>query len=467
MSHKETLTSSKGQRMRALAAWCFRHRRIVVVAWIAALVGLSAISQSVGSTYKDSFSLPGTQSFEALTLLQHAAPAASGDREQIVVAVKQGRVTDPTVRAQVDAMLAKVAALEDVASVASPYSSAARISSSGRIAFANVTLTKQAAKVTVGEAKTFVDTARAGAGNGLQVEVEGQVAKAAARTNVSTTGLGAAAALVVLLLVFGSLLAATLPLLTAGIALGSSVAVIALLSHLLNIASFSSELSLLIGLGVGVDYALFIVTRYRQGLKRGKPIEQAIVDAIDTSGRAVMFAGITVCIALLGMFALGVSFIYGVAIAASIAVLFTVLAALTLLPALLGLFGVRVLGRKARRRLAAGELTDSDESPGWGRWARALSARPALIAAAAAALMLLIAVPFFSMRLGSADAGSDPAGTTTRKAYELLAKGFGPGYNGPLQLVAQVDNPAQQAAFTKVTAAIAQTGGVVRVTAPK
>ena len=452
--------------MRALAGWCFRHRRIVVVAWLAALVGLSAISQSVGSTYKDSFSLPGTQSFEALTLLQHAAPAASGDREQIVVAVEHGKVTDRAVRGQVDAMLARVAALGDVASVASPYSSAAQISSSGRIAFANVTLTKQAAKVTSGEAKKFVDTARAGAGNGLQVEVEGQVAKAAARTNVSTTGLGAAAALVVLLLVFGSLLAATLPLLTAGIALGSSVAVIALLSHVMNIASFSSELSLLIGLGVGVDYALFIVTRFRQGLQRGASVEQAIVDALDTSGRAVMFAGIIVCIALLGMFALGVSFIYGVAIAASIAVLFTVLAALTLLPALLGLFGVRVLGRKARRRLAAGELADSDESPSWARWARALRARPALIAAAAAVLMIAVAVPFFSMRLGSADAGSDPASSTTRKAYDLLATGFGPGYNGPLQLVAQVDGPAQTAAFGKVAAAVAKTPGVVRVTAP-
>src|SRR5207237_1775628 len=144
-------------------------------------------------------------------------------------------------------------------------------------------LTTQAAKITTGEAKKFVATARAGAGNGVQVEVEGQVAKAATRAGTSTTGIGAAAALLVLLLVFGSLLAATLPLLTAGIALGSSVAVIALLSHLLNIASFSSELSLLIGLGVGVDYALFIVTRYRQGLQRGNPIEQAIVDAIDTS----------------------------------------------------------------------------------------------------------------------------------------------------------------------------------------
>ena len=455
--------------MRALAGWCVRHRRLVVTGWLVALIGLTAISQSVGSNYKDSFSLPGTQSFEALSLLQKSAPKASGDREQIVVAVKQGKVTDPAVRSQVEAMLAKVATLSDVASVASPYgpTGTAQISRSGRIAFANVTLTKQAAKITTGEAKKFVDTAKADAGNAVQVEVEGQVAKEATQASVSSTGLGAAAALVVLLLVFGSLLAATLPLLTAGIALGSSVAVIALLSHLLNIASFSSELSLLIGLGVGVDYALFIVTRFRQGLQRGKPIEQAVVDAIDTSGRAVMFAGITVCIALLGMFALGVSFIYGVAIAASIAVLFTVAAALTLLPALLGFFGTRVLGRKARRKLAAGDLTSNDESPRWASWARTLKERPAVIAAAAAALMLLIAVPFFSMRLGSADAGSDPAGSTTRKAYDLLATGFGPGYNGPLQLVAQVDGPAQQAAFAKVTAAVAKTSGVIRVTAPK
>ena len=455
--------------MRALAGWSVRHRRLVVTGWLVALIGLSVLSQSVGSSYKDSFSLNGTQSFEALNLLQKVAPKASGDREQIVVAVKQGKVTDPAVRSQVVAMLTKVAALGDVASVASPYApaGAAQISSSGQVAFANVTLTKQAIKITTSQAKTFVATAKTGATNGVQVALEGQVAKAANPPSISTTGIGAAAALVVLLLVFGSVLAATLPLLTAGIALGSSVAVISLLSHVLNMASFSSELALLIGLGVGVDYALFIVTRARQGLQRGKSAEQAIIDAIDTSGRAVMFAGITVCIALLGMFALGVSFLYGVAVAASIAVMFTVIAALTLLPALLGFFGTRILGRKARRQLAAGQLTDSDESPGWGRWARTVRQRPALIAGAAAAVMLVLAVPFFSMRLGSADAGSDPAGSTTRQAYDLLAKGFGPGYNGPLQLVAQINSPAQQAAFTKVTAAVAKTSGVVRVTAPK
>jgi RND superfamily putative drug exporter len=452
--------------MRNLASWSVRHRRSVVVIWLTALIGLSVISQGIGSSYKDSFSLNGTQSFDALNLLQKVAPKASGDREQIVVAVKQGKLTDPAVRTQVESMLASVGALGDVASVASPYGpkAAAQISKSGQVAFANVILTKQGDKVSVAEAKRFVKTAQAGAKNGLEVEVQGQVAKAASQSTATSSGFGALAALAVLLLVFGSLLAALLPLVTAGIALGSAIALISLFSHVMNVASFSSQLSLLIGLGVGVDYALFIVTRYRQGLQRGKEKEQAIVDAIDTSGRAVMFAGITVCIALLGMFALGVSFLYGVAIAASVAVLATVIAALTLLPALLGFMGTRVLGRRARRRLAGGELTTTDESPGWARWAGQLRARPAFIAGAAALLMLVVAIPFFSMRLGSSDSGSDPSSSTTRKAYDLLAAGFGPGYNGPLQLVAQVDGAAQQAAFAKVTAAVAHTDGVVRVT---
>jgi RND superfamily putative drug exporter len=257
-----------------------------------------------------------------------------------------------------------------------------------------------------------------------------------------------------------------LPLITAGVALGAGTATVGLLSHVIHMASFSSQLSLLIGLGVGVDYALFIVTRYRQGLQRGKPVEEAIVDAVDTSGRAVLFAGMTVCIALLGMFALGVSFLYGVAVAASIVVAFTVLTALTLLPAILGFFGTRVLGRRARRALSAGQLKSGEESGWWVRWTGVLQARPALIAATAAVVMVAIAIPFASMRLGSSDAGSDPAGSTTRQAYDLLARGFGQGYNGPLQLVAQVGSSAEKAAFVQVTHSVAHTKGVVRVTPP-
>jgi putative drug exporter of the RND superfamily len=454
--------------MRSIARWCVTHRRTVLACWLAGLVGLLVLSQSAGSAYKNSFSLKGTQSFEAQQLLQRSAPKAAGDREQVVLAVTEGRVTDPAARARAQAMLARVAALPEVASVASPYgpAGAAQISPSGQIAFANVTMTKQGVKFSVSQAQQFVNTARAGAGDGLQVEVEGQVAEAANKTSINSVGLGAFAALIVLLLVFGSLLAAVLPLITAGVALGAGTATIALLSHVLDMASFSAQLSLLIGLGVGVDYALFIVTRHRQGLQRGKSVEESIVDALDTSGRAVLFAGITVCIALLGMFALGVSFLYGVAIAATVVVAFTVLSALTLLPALLGFFGPRILGRRSRRALAAGQLQTGEGEGFWTRWTGVLKARPALIATAAALVMVVIAIPFFSMRLGSSDAGSDPASTTTRKAYDLLAKGFGPGYNGPLQLVAQVNGAGQQAAFAKVTDAVAHTAGVVRVTAP-
>jgi putative drug exporter of the RND superfamily len=454
--------------MRSIARWCVTHRRMVLVGWLVVLVGLTVLSQSVGTDYKNSFSLNGTQSFEAQNLLQRSAPKAAGDKEQVVLAVDHGRVTAPAVRARAQAMLAKIATLPEVASVGSPYAAGAgaQISPSGQVAFANVTLNGQATKFSVSQAEMFVDTAKAGGGGGLEVQVEGQVAELANKTSVDSVGLGAFAALIVLLIVFGSLLAAALPLITAGVALGTGTALIGLLSHVVNMASFSSQLSLLIGLGVGVDYALFIVTRYRQGLQRGKSVEDAIVDSVDTSGRAVMFAGMTVCIALLGMFALGVSFLYGVAIAASVVVALTVLAALTLLPATLGFFGTRVLGRKARRALAAGRLTTSDGGGLWARWTKVLQARPALIATAAVLVMAVIAIPFFSMRLGSSDAGSDPSGSTTREAYDLLAKGFGPGYNGPLELVAQVNGPAQQAAFAKVTTAVAHTKGVVRVTPP-
>jgi RND superfamily putative drug exporter len=454
--------------MRTLASWCYRKRRIVLAAWLVALIGLTAIHTGAGSNFRDSFSLPGTQSFQALSLLQHNAPKQSGDREQIVIAVKHGQVTDPAVRAQVESMLAAVARLPHVTVVGSPYAPGAtrQISPTGRVAFANVTFDVLASKVKGQPAKAFVNTARSGGGHGVQVEVEGQIAAASAQTNPTSVAIGFLAAAVVLFLVFGSLLATVLPLLTAGLSLGTGIAVIGLLSNVITMASFSSQLALLIGLGVGIDYALFIVTRYRQGMLRGLSGEEAVVEAVDTSGRAVLFAGMIVCIALLGMFALGVSFLYGVAIAAAIAVAFTVLAALTLLPALLGFFGSRVLRRRERRSLRAGSFTITDESPAWARWAGWLRDHPAPFAAIAAGVMIVLSIPFFSMRLGASDAGTDPAGSTTRKAYDLLAQGFGPGYNGPLQLVARVDTPAQRAAFIRVENAVARTPGAVGASTP-
>ncbi|MGO9753800.1 MAG: MMPL family transporter [Solirubrobacteraceae bacterium] len=454
--------------MRALARWCFTHRRTVLAAWLAALVAMTVIHSGVGSGYKDNFNLSGTQSFDALNLLQRDTPRQAGDREQIVIAVKHRQITDPAVRAQVQRMLASVARLPHVSVIQSPYQAAGgrQISPSGNIAFANVTFDVQGPKISPQAAKTFVNTARAGSGHGVEVEVEGQVAETAAQGGSGDVGIGFLAAAVVLFLAFGSLLAMALPLITAAVSLGTGIAVIGLLSHAITMASFSSELSLLIGLGVGIDYALFIVTRYRQGLLRGLSPEQAVIEALDTSGRAVMFAGLIVCIALLGMFALGVSFLYGIAISATIAVSFTVVASLTLLPALLGFFGMRVLRRRERRRLREGQLATSDESPAWARWAGWMQTRPAVFAVAAAAIMIVLSIPFFSMRLGASDAGTDPSSSTTRRAYDLLADGFGPGYNGPLQLVAQINSPAQRAAFIKVEQAVAHTHGVVGSTKP-
>jgi RND superfamily putative drug exporter len=457
--------------MRRLARWSFAHRRLVLALWLLLVIGASAAHAAAGSDYKDTFRLKGTESADAVTLLQRASTKASGDSDRIVMAVAPGRsVTDPAVRARMTAMLARVARLPHVGTVASPFAPVNRgqVSRDGTVAYATITFDALANELPRAAIKRVISVARGAAGDGVRVELGGQAIAVANPPSVGGTAFGFLAAGVVLFLVFGSLFGMLLPLVTAGFALGTGVAVVGLLSHLITMATFSSELSLLIGLGVGVDYALFIVSRFRQGLLRGLAPEAAAVDAVDTSGRAVMLAGATVCVALLGMFALGVSFLYGVAIAASLVVACTVVAALTLLPALLGFLGPRVLGRRLRRRLAReGRVATTDESPRWTRWALALQRRPALFATVATAAMLVLAIPFLSMRLGSSDQGNDPTDTTTRQAYDLLARGFGPGFNGPLQLLAEVPDRGARQRFARVVDAAGRAEGAVATTAPR
>ena len=454
--------------MRKLAHWSFSHRRIVLAAWLVVVIGLTVIHSATGSAYRDTFKLSGTESSEAQELLERSSPRTSGDVDHIVVATEEGgSIREPAVKSDVTAMLKKVEGLPHVGSVASPYApgSADQVSKDGRIAYATVTFDEQANDLPKGAIERVMNVAQESAGNGLDVQLGGQAIGQTHQPSTGGTMIGFVLAAVVLFIIFGSFFATLMPLLTAGFGLGAGVAVIGLLSHAIQMASFSSELSLLIGLGVGVDYALFIVTRFRQGLLRGLDPEDAVVDALDTSGRAVMFAGITVCIALLGMFTLGVSFLYGVAIAASVVVSLTVVAALTLLPALLGFIGPRILGRRTRRELAAkGVLSESDESPAWSRWAGVLQRRPALFAAGAAIVLIVIAIPFLSIRLGSSDEGNDPSDTTTRQAYDLLAEGFGPGSNGPLMLVAQVPDQQAEQGFEAALAAAKTTEDVASVT---
>jgi RND superfamily putative drug exporter len=454
--------------MRRVARWCVNHRLAVIAAWIVVLVGTVFISSSTGSNYASGFKLSGTQSATAQNLLQRASPAAAGDSEQIVFATHGGPVTAPAVRAQIEPMLAKVAHMPNVASVTSPYSPSGseQIGRNGTVAFATVQFTKDANKISSSEATTFVNNARAAHSQNLQVEVLGDVAASTNSSSQISTLIGVAAALVVLLIVFGSLLAAMLPLLTTGIALVAAISVVGALSNAISMASFTQQLCILIGLGVGIDYALFILTRTRTGLRRGLSPEDAVVNASATAGRAVLFAGITVCIALLGMLIVGVSVLSGAAIAASISVLFPLLAAQTLLPALNGLLGRRVLTRKQRKALAAGQTDAPEASARWARWAELVQTHRLGFGIAALAVMIALAIPATSMRLGQADYGTDPTTTTTttHKAYELLVRGFGPGFSGPLELVAPIHNPSDKVAFAHVVAAVSHTHGVAAIT---
>jgi RND superfamily putative drug exporter len=453
--------------MKTLATWCVRHRVIVLLMWLAALIGMTALSASVGTAFSNTFTLPNTESTQALNLLQSAAPSVAGDREQIVFHTTDGtKVTDPAVQSKVEAMLAKIQDVPHVTTVASPYGprGASQISADGTTGFATVTFDRQAQYISTSEAQHFVATAQTAVGPDLQVAVAGQVGEAADKVSFGGTGLGVILAGVVLVLVFGSVFAMALPLLSALASLGTAIGLIGLLSHVLKMPQFSTELVLLIGLGVGVDYALFIVTRHRQGLIAGHDLESSIVTAVNTSGRAVMFAGIIVCIALLGMFALGVSFLYGLAIAASIGVLFTMIAALTLLPAFLGFIGPRVLSRKQKRNLAENgpRVVGTGTKGFWSRWAAFVQRQPVVPALCAFVVVVLVALPFFSLRLGSSDQGNDPVGTTTREAYDLLANGFGPGFNGPLLLVTENTGPADQPVLTKLADAVEMQPGVAR-----
>ncbi len=426
--------------MRHMASWCVRHRRLVVLFWVAVLVGVTIASRVTGTAYTNSFSLPNTESAKAISLLESVSPRVSGDTETIVFQTTNGSVHDPAVRSQVEAMLAEVKGLPGVSVVASPYgpAGAGQISKDSNIAFATVTFDQQFQNIPQSVGLKLVHLAESADRPGLTVAVSGQLAEDANPPAVGGTGPALLLAAVVLFLVFGSLLAMALPIVSALASLGTAVGLIGLLSHAMKMPLFSSELVLLIGLGVGIDYALFIVTRHRQGLIAGLDPEESIVNAVNTSGRAVLFAGIIVCIALLGMFALGVAFLYGLAVAASLGVALTMVAALTLLPALLGFIGPKVLSRRQKRDLAANgpHIVGTGSKGFWSRWASFISRRPVLPALGALLLVAVAAAPFFSIRLGTTDEGNDPVGTTTRAAYDMLSAGFGPGFNGPLLVVA-------------------------------
>jgi RND superfamily putative drug exporter len=454
--------------MSGLARWCVTHRLTVVGIWLAVLIVSVFIGSSTGSSYTGGDSLSGTQSATAQSLLQRASPGAAGDTEQIVFATHQESIAAPAVRSEIQPMLSKIAQLPDVASVASPYSKAGakQISHAGTIAFATVQFTKDSSAISTAASTVFVNTARSVNSKSVQVDVEGQVAASTVPSSQISTLIGLAAALIILLVVFGSVLPALIPLVSTGIALVAAVELVGALSNVVSMASFTQQLAILIGLGVGIDYALFLLTRIRTGLQQGLPIHDAAINASATAGRAVLFAGITVCIALCGMFMVGASVLSGAAIAASIAVLLSMAAAQTLVPACAGLLGRQVMTHKQRRVLDGGEIGGPEASARWSRWAERVQTHRLVFGLAALAVMVGLAAPAISLRMGTADYGTDPTTSTatTYRAYEMLVRGFGSGFSGPLELVAPLHLSTDRVQFAKVVTAVTHTPGVVAVT---
>jgi putative drug exporter of the RND superfamily len=456
--------------VRSLARWCLKHRFVVLGAWLLLAVLATFAASATGSRYSTSSKLTGTPSAKAQNLLQQAAPSRAGDTETIVFESKTGPVTAPPVQANINQMLAQVRQLPGVVGITSPYTptGAHQISANGRIAFATVDFAKSDNKINSSEANQFVKLARAPNSTTLQVDVVGSVAASTNPSSQSGTFFGVGTALIVLLLVFGFSVAAILPLIGTGIALFAGLAVVNVLSNSLSMAGFTSQLCILIGLGVGVDYSLFILTRTRSGLRRGLSVEAAVTTAVATAGRAVLFAGITVCIALLGMVTVGVGVLSGAAVAASVAVLFPMAAALTLLPAFISLLGTRVLTRRQRGALVRGEIRIDEASSGWAAWARRVQAHRVGFALAALGIIATVGAPFFSMRQGTADYSVDPtsSSTTTYRGFQLLSTGFGPGFTGPLTLVTPINIPADQTNFTNALSAAEHAPGVVTGVGP-
>ncbi|MEX0666112.1 MAG: MMPL family transporter [Acidimicrobiia bacterium] len=421
--------------LRRVATLCFRRRRLTVLAWILLLVGLSALSGNVGDDYQEGFRLQGTESARAQDLLTEAFPERAGDTGQIVISAPRG-VDQPSVQARVEQLLQRIERVDQVTGTISPYESggARQVAPDGQIAYAEIQFADRATEIRQAVAERIIELADAGTKvDGATLEVGGRMFVIDQFGGASEM-IGLLAAIVILLVAFGSLLAMGLPILTAIFGIGCGFALVALLSNVMTVPEFTTQLAAMIGLGVGIDYALFIVTRFRQGLHDGLDPERATVLAIDTAGRAVLFAGATVVISLCGLFLMGVDFIRGLGAGAASTVLVTMLASVTFVPALLGFVGhnidkLRIPGLHRRENVTRESV--------WFRWSRFVQRRPWTAALAGLAVLVILAVPFFSLRLGFSDTGNNPRTDTTRRAYDLLSDGFGPGFNGPLILAAR------------------------------
>ncbi|RSD13498.1 MMPL family transporter [Amycolatopsis eburnea] len=439
----DTITRPTGGSLAKLAGWAQRHRWLAVALWALLLIGVTFTSRLTGAAFHDDNSLPGTESQQVVDLLRNTAQ--SDTSAQIVFRDDNGLETR---RGAIDAVLADVRLQPHVRSVTGPFDT---LSADGRIGYATVAFDAASADLPYDDIVKFAGVVER---SPVEAALAGEPIERISGGGGPAEGVGLLAALVILVFLFRSLLAAGLPVITAVFAVGSTLGVITVVSHYVDIASYTSPLMMLVGFGVGVDYALLVFSRYRTEILNGLDREAAARRALDTAGRSVLFAGTTVIIALLGLLALGLGGLRGVALSVALTVLMTMLASVTLLPALLSLFGKR-LERGIRRHAEKRE-----HGRAWRRLADRVQRRPAAPLAIGLLLLVGLSIPALGMRLGFADASTDPAGSTTRKAYDLLAEGFGPGFSGPLAVVAEAGDAVA------LQQRLASTPGIARALPP-
>jgi RND superfamily putative drug exporter len=450
------------RHLSRLADVAYRRRGRMVLAWIVATVVLIGLGTTFAGEYEADYNTPGSESKEAAELAEREFGGYSG--QEIYVVWKDPSGADsPAAKRQMDAFFKEVEGIKNVEKAA-PI----RVSDDGTIATTTLPLTVPGWSVKKEQGEELIEAAEANSGGGLEIKLGGEPIYTAQESS-SPEGIGFLAAAIVLLIAFGSLVAAGLPLIVALVGLGiSSGGLIVLLANVIDVPNWTTAVSGLIGIGVGIDYALLVLTRFRSAMKAGKDRHDAVVEAVTTAGRSVIIAGGTVVIAVLGLFLTGLPYMYGVAISAAFAVLIVMLASITLLPALLAYLGPKVdrlripiLGRRLDRPEDTGT-----ESPA-ARWSHWVQRRPWPAAIVAAAILLALAAPALGMRLGFPDAGNDPSDTMTRQAYDLISEGFGPGANGPLVISAEIPEPGDKTAIEGLASSLRKEEGVAYVPPPQ
>ncbi len=443
-----------------LADLSYRRRGRMVLAWIAAAILIIGVGSSLAGEFNADYDTPGSESKAASDITEERFDGYSG-QEIYVVWEDEGGADSAAAQRGVDAFFAEAEQVDNVA----PHTPI-RVSEEGTIGATTLPLTVPGWDVPKEDGEKLIDAAEGNSGAGLEIKLGGDPIYAAQETT-SPEGLGFLGAAIVLLIAFGSVVAAGLPLAIALIGLGiTSGGLIALLANVIDVPDWTTAVSGLIGIGVGIDYALLVLTRFRAAMNRGKDRHDAVVEAVTTAGRSVIIAGATVVIAVLGLMLTGLPYMYGVAISASLAVLVVMLAAVTLLPALLSYLGPRVdrlripfLGRQLK--------TEGDSQSLAGRWSHGVQRHPWIAALSATALLLALAVPALDMRLGFPDAGNDPPETMTRQAYDLNTEGFGPGTNGPLVIGATLPDPGAEADINAFAETLRGEEGVAFVPPPE